>query len=169
MIPAPAPSAAGSLAGMSAARFDLPAVPGSAAAARYHARDMLLWWDRAGLVADAQAVATELVSNAVSAAIRAGGGHPVLFTLHCRPLEPRIYVWDHGPGQPCQQAAGADEESGRGLAIVDSLTGGRWGWYPTPASGGKVIWGALEALLQPTQHSAGSTLTRRRGGQPLVG
>ena len=38
-----------------------------------------------------------------------------------------------------------DAETGRGLGIIDSLTGRNWGWWPTPKSGGKVVWAALPA------------------------
>jgi anti-sigma regulatory factor (Ser/Thr protein kinase) len=126
-----------------AARIDLDAVPESAAAARRHARETLSRWGMSELAEEAQAVATELVSNAIAAAVKADAEHPVMLTLHDRPPELRIHVWDHGPGEPAHRTAGAGEENGRGLAIVDSLTGRRWGWYPTPASGGKVVWAAL--------------------------
>lgn len=125
-----------------AARIDLDAVPESAAAARRHARDILTRWRMTELADDVQAITTELVSNAI-AAVKVAAEHPVLLTLHDRPPELRIHVWDHGPGEPAHQTAGADEESGRGLAIVNTLTGRQWGWYPTPASGGKVVWAVL--------------------------
>lgn len=126
-----------------AARIDLDAVPESAAAARHYARDTLTRWGMTELADDAQAVATELVSNAIAAAIRADTEHSVIFTLHDRPPELRIHVWDHGPGEPARRMAATGEESGRGLAIVDILTSRQWGWYPTPVSGGKVVWAAL--------------------------
>jgi anti-sigma regulatory factor (Ser/Thr protein kinase) len=125
-----------------AARIDLAAVPESAAAARRHARDTLARWGMTELTDDAQAIATELVSNAI-AAVKADAEHPVMLTLHDRPPELRIHVWDHGPGAPARRTAGAGEENGRGLAIVDTLTSRQWGWYSTPASGGKVVWAAL--------------------------
>ena len=46
----------------------------------------------------------------------------MILTLHDRPPELRIHVWDHGPGEPARHKAGTGEETGRGLAIVDSLT-----------------------------------------------
>ena len=54
-------------------------------------------------------------------------------------------MWDNGPGQPCPASPGHDAEAGRGLAIIDHLTGRNWGWWPTPRSGGKVVWAALTA------------------------
>lgn len=144
MIPAPPGSGScGCTSADRAARIDLEAVPESAAAARRHARNTLIRWEMTELANDAQAITTELVSNAIAAAINADTEHPVMLTLHDRPPELRIHVWDHGPGEPARRTAGADEENGRGLAIVDSLTSRQWGWYPTPASGGKVVWAAI--------------------------
>lgn len=128
-----------------AARIDLDAVPESAAAARRYARDTLARWGMTELADDAQAVATELVSNAIAATTKVDAEHPVMLTLHDRPPELRIHVWDHGPGEPAHRTAGVGAENGRGLAIVDSLTGRQWGWYPTPSSGGKVVWAAISA------------------------
>ena len=144
MFPAPPGSGlCGAESADRAARIDLDAVPESAAAARRYARDILARWGMTELADDAQAVATELVSNAIVAAVKADAEHPVMLTLHDRPPELRIHVWDRGPGAPAQQTAAVGEESGRGLAIVDTLTSREWGWYPTPASGGKVVWATL--------------------------
>ena len=144
MFPAPPGSRlCGCTSADRAARIDLDAIPESAAAARRYARDTLARWGMTELADDVQAIATELVSNAIAAAVKADAEHPVMLTLHDRPPELRIHVWDHGPGEPAHRTAGAGEENGRGLAIVNSLTGRQWGWYPTPASGGKVVWAAL--------------------------
>ena len=50
----------------------------------------------------------------------------------------RIEVYDTGPVRPEARNAAADDEDGRGLALVNALTGGRWG-----AQGdahGKAVW-----------------------------
>jgi hypothetical protein len=95
----------------------------------------------------AEAIASELAANAIRAATQARGTLPaIIFAIHHRPPELVVIVWDNGPGHPRHGAAGPDAESGRGLAIIDSLTGGKWGWWATPKSGGKVVWAALHAL-----------------------
>jgi anti-sigma regulatory factor (Ser/Thr protein kinase) len=66
------------------------------------------------LADDAQAIATELVSNAIAAVVKANAEHPVMLTLHDRPPELRIHVWDHGPGEPAHRAAGAARRTGAG-------------------------------------------------------
>jgi serine/threonine-protein kinase RsbW len=38
-----------------------------------------------------------------------------------------IEVYDQAAGQPVLKNVGADDESGRGLAMIDRITGGRWG------------------------------------------
>jgi hypothetical protein len=88
------------------------------------------------LTEDAEIIASELAANAIKAATPPRGTLPaIIFAIHHRPGELRIIVWDNGPGYPAHTDAGPDAEAGRGLAIVDSLTGRNWGWWPTPRSG----------------------------------
>jgi hypothetical protein len=135
------------------ARADLGPEPAAAARARRLTRDALASWDMRHLADDAEAIAAELAANAINAAVPPGATLPaIIFAVHRRPGELRIIVWDNGPGQPLPAAPGPDAESGRGLAIIDSLTGRNWGWWPTPKSGGKVVWAALPATAQ--QNSA---------------
>ena len=49
----------------------------------------------------------------------------------------RAEVWDEAPGAPTRRAAGNDDESGRGLDLVDALSAS-WGWFP--AQSGKCAW-----------------------------
>jgi hypothetical protein len=50
-------------------------------------------------------------------------------------------VWDQALGVPVRVGAGRDDESGRGLDLVDMITGSRWGWHPAARSGpGKCVW-----------------------------
>ena len=125
---------------------DLGPEPAAAAQARRLTRDTLARWDMRHLADDAEAIASELAANAIKAATPPRGTLPaIIFAIHHRPDELRIIVWDNGPGHPQHTTAGPDAEAGRGLAIVDSLTGRNWGWWPTPRSGGKVVWAALPA------------------------
>jgi hypothetical protein len=129
------------------ARTDLGPEPAAAARARRLTRDTLARWEMRHLTDDAQAIASELAANAINAAIPPHGTLPaIIFAVHSRPDELRIIVWDNGPGRPLPAAPGLYAETGRGLAIIDHLTGGNWGWWPTPQSGGKVVWAALSAV-----------------------
>jgi anti-sigma regulatory factor (Ser/Thr protein kinase) len=133
------------------ARADLGPDPAAAAQARRITRDTLTRWDMQHLTDDAEAIASELATNAINAATQPRGTLPaIIFAIHHRPPELIVIVWDNGPGHPRPDAAGPDAETGRGLAIIDSLTGRNWGWWPTPKSGGKVVWAALPtAALAP--------------------
>ena len=131
------------------ARADLGPEPAAAARARSLTRDVLASWDMHHLCDDAEAIASELAANAINAADPPRGTLPaIIFAVHRRPDELRIIVWDNGPGQPLPAAPGPDAEHGRGLAIIDSLTHRNWGWWPTPRSGGKVVWAALPATAR---------------------
>jgi hypothetical protein len=113
------------------------------------------------LTDDAQAIASELAANAINAANPPPGTLPaIIFAIHRSPDELRIIVWDNGPGEPERKAHGPDDESGRGLDIIDNLTGRNWGWWPTPHSGGKVVWAALAA---PADLQAPKAARRRQG------
>ena len=91
-------------------------------------------------------IASELAANAVAHAIDPQGPRPaIIFAIHYRPAALQITVWDNGPGQPVRTDPGPDAETGRGLGIVDALTNGEWGWWPTPRSGGKVVHATLAA------------------------
>ena len=127
-------------------RAELGPDPAAAAQARRITRDALARWDMRHLTDDAEAIASELASNAIHAANQPRGTLPaIIFAIHHRPPELIVIVWDNGPGHPRYDEAGPDAETGRGLGIIDSLTGRNWGWWPTPKSGGKVVWAALPA------------------------
>jgi anti-sigma regulatory factor (Ser/Thr protein kinase) len=65
----------------------------------------------------------------------------------------RVEVTDRaGPGTPELRPAGGDAEGGRGLQLVAGLAA-RWGWRRR-RGGRMVTWFEIQALLQPTQHSA---------------
>jgi serine/threonine-protein kinase RsbW len=128
--------------------LDLEPDPACVAGARRLARGLLagLAWDpdRAD---DAILLVSELVTNAVRQAAPGSGDRPaIILTLYGNPAELSILAWDNGPCDelPNEPAAAADDaESGRGLGITASLTGGEWGWWETPHCGGKVIWAYL--------------------------
>lgn len=51
----------------------------------------------------------------------------------------RIEVHDSDRNRPERREPSADDDSGRGLALVDALTGGRWG-VSGRAGIGKLVW-----------------------------
>ncbi|MFJ2632594.1 hypothetical protein ACIO6U_11655 [Streptomyces sp. NPDC087422] len=54
-------------------------------------------------------------------------------------LSVRIEVHDAGSGKPERVRASASAESGRGLDLVDALTGGEWGVSDRDGVG-KMVW-----------------------------
>jgi anti-sigma regulatory factor (Ser/Thr protein kinase) len=125
-------------------RAELRPEAAAAAQARHLTRVVLACWQLNHLADEAEIIASELATNAFIAAVPPHATLPaIIFAVHRRPDELRIIVWDNGPGRPCVAEPGPDAEAGRGLAIVGDLTGWNWGWWPTPHTGGKVVWAAL--------------------------
>jgi anti-sigma regulatory factor (Ser/Thr protein kinase) len=82
---------------------------------------------------DAALVLSELVGNAV----RHGEGDRLQVHLRRRGDVLRIAVRDGSAVGPVPRDATVEDESGRGLLIIEALSH-RWGWQPRP--GGKVVW-----------------------------
>ncbi|MDQ1438894.1 MAG: hypothetical protein QOK43_2523 [Acidimicrobiaceae bacterium] len=114
------------------ARTRLSSHPTSSAAARRFVRDVLYRW-RVMVGDEVVLLCTdELVTNAivhvgsdVELVMRNGGGVV------------RIEVHDRSPRPPLRRVPDEDEESGRGLQLVDALAS-RWGVEPVGA--GKSVW-----------------------------
>jgi anti-sigma regulatory factor (Ser/Thr protein kinase) len=127
----------------------LISAPGTA---RAHVRAVLAGWGLAGLTGVCELVVSELTTNAVEAStgpsgrlLYVNGGMPVvrvcLFSDGERLL---IEVWDLAPGFPVLRRAASDAEEGRGLHLIDALSGGRWGWQPGQGPA-KMVWAELAA------------------------
>ncbi len=119
----------------------LRALPDAVPLARAHLRQLLSGWGRAELSPDAGVVVSELVTNAVaaSAGLRPAAA-PVLVWLGSDSYCLLLAVADVNPRPPVRLNLGSDAEGGRGLALVEALSG-RWGWHPASITGlKKVIW-----------------------------
>jgi hypothetical protein len=57
-----------------------------------------------------------------------------------------IHVWDGDDEMPVRKDVGPDDESGRGLMLVESL-GQDWGAYRE--QNGKVVWVVIGAMPDP--------------------
>jgi anti-sigma regulatory factor (Ser/Thr protein kinase) len=98
-------------------------------------------WGLQQLTDSAELVVSELVTNAVRHAHPPYGN--VISTRFER-LESgvRIEVHDANNSKPEPREASAEEESGRGLGLVDALTGGHWG-VSDRTGPGKVVWACI--------------------------
>lgn len=127
----------------------LPTAPGQA---RVRVRAVLLSWGMSAFKDKAELLATELVTNAVHASERPGkpsstqeGQVGIIgLCLLADSVRLRIEVWDRAGGFPVLAEADTDAENGRGLALVDAMTEGRWGWYPSALTGTtKCVWAEI--------------------------
>ena len=143
--PAPPPPGPG-VAGQWPLRsfLELGALPGAVPCARLHARELMREWELTGLGDDVELLVSELVTNAVAASRSVTRDLPVRLWLLCDKARVLIVVWDGCPQAPVRIDAGGDEESGRGLLLVEAISD-RWGSYPTPATGGKAVWAVTAA------------------------
>lgn len=108
----------------------------AAADARALVRGQLTEWGLAAQSDLAQLLVSELVGNAVQ---HAGG--PCRLRLVRRAGLLRCEVEDCSGAPPVPRTAGAGEEGGRGMGLVDLLAT-RWGSRLTPS--GKAVWFELE-------------------------
>jgi hypothetical protein len=103
-----------------------PPAPQSVGRARKFFVQHLDAWGLPHLADSALMIVSELVTNAIAHA------HPRQGTLVATRFERlpggvRIEVHDRNTSKPELRQASADEEAGRGLSLVDVLTGGQWG------------------------------------------
>jgi hypothetical protein len=151
-------------------KLDLACEPSAVRYARSHARDVLARWGLFGEVADdAMTVVSELATNAVR---HAGGPVEPFSPEHGRPRVSLCYLsmlafpdhmyvafYDeatHLP--PVLRHATPDAESGRGIVIIDALTGGDWGWSRPNSGPGKIVWARLKL---PSQNAPAGGVTPR--------
>ncbi|MFS0696988.1 ATP-binding protein [Streptomyces nitrosporeus] len=121
-------------------RFALPARPGSVADARQLTRARLREWR---LDADTYDSAVLIVSELVTNAVVHTASAQVVCELERSEGALRISVRDQGhqPGGP-RISPSADDEHGRGLLLVDSLSAA-WGSHDAGDASGRVVWARL--------------------------
>jgi anti-sigma regulatory factor (Ser/Thr protein kinase) len=127
--------------------LDLGAIPTAPRCARAWTREILWEWGAAGLADAAELVASELVTNSVNAC--AGLDQAAIrLILTFDQGELAVLVRDDHPDVPMAAQPGADDESGRGLLIVEHLSD-RCGWYPVKgAEPAKVTWAVISRAGQ---------------------
>jgi anti-sigma regulatory factor (Ser/Thr protein kinase) len=109
--------------------------------ARLHARQILWEWKLANVADEAELLVSELFSNAVKATLTLAAPELVTLRLLANSRRLIIEVWDHHPGIPQPYQAEADQESGRGLLVVETLAN-RWGYQQIQPLL-KVVWAEL--------------------------
>lgn len=132
----------------------LGALPTAPSVARGFVLAVLEGWHMTTLADTAELIVSELTTNVIHASTDPDGapaydeesGLPLLWL---RLLSDRerlvIEVWDNLPaafGAPVVQHAEPDDESGRGLEMVDILSED-WGWEKVDGWEGKRVWALL--------------------------
>jgi anti-sigma regulatory factor (Ser/Thr protein kinase) len=124
--------------------LDLGAVPTASGCARAWTRQILWEWRLDDLSEAAEGIVSELVTNAVLASRQLVSPVIVLMLTFDRG-ELAILVRDFCPGIPQPRQADADDESGRGLMLVESMSD-RSGWCAfEDGTPGKVVWAVIQA------------------------
>jgi hypothetical protein len=120
--------------------------------ARGHIRNVLPGWGLERCEEATQLVATELLTNSIHA-VRGllPEPPPIRFWLLGAPSQVMVSVWDALPTAPQPRTAGAYDENGRGLLIVQRYSTSCGCYYP-PAEyapdfqGGKVAWAIIGSV-----------------------
>jgi anti-sigma regulatory factor (Ser/Thr protein kinase) len=118
------------------AELVLPMSSESPAAARAFARRSGCPAHALEVLEDALLLISELVTNSVL-----HGGPPIVLAIECDGEALNVRVRDGAADLPVPRVAGADDESGRGLTLVELLTD-TWGVEPVSDEhgAGKQVW-----------------------------
>jgi anti-sigma regulatory factor (Ser/Thr protein kinase) len=125
--------------------LEFAAMPTAVGSARKHARAVALEFGLPALADDIELIVSELVTNAVQASeyLRDSSSMPPVVRLWlASDLQCMfIRVWDGSDQVPLRQNAESDDDSGRGLMLVDALSS-EWGTYSKAK--GKVVWAIVK-------------------------
>jgi anti-sigma regulatory factor (Ser/Thr protein kinase) len=145
------------------ARLDLGAVPTAPGCGRAWTRAILWEWRLARLPDQAELITSELVTNALLAS-RWLDRPAIGLTLLSDGQQLVILVRDFNPGIPVPRHASAEEESGRGLMLVEAISD-RFGWErPADGTPGKIVWAVL--LLSAGHSDRDHPVDQMREGTP---
>jgi anti-sigma regulatory factor (Ser/Thr protein kinase) len=129
------------------------ALPTATPCARLHARNIMCEWGLHNLADTIELVVSELVTNAVKASMDQDQrphytDEHGLACIHLRLSTDRqaalVEVRDENFKLPEPNQLGLDDESGRGLMLVEALTE-RWGWDLSATGRGKIVWALVES------------------------
>jgi anti-sigma regulatory factor (Ser/Thr protein kinase) len=126
----------------------MAALPSAVGRARSYARWALDSWQLSAMADTVELLVSELVTNAVGATgvvdesvderLVAGAVKPIYLCLSARAETLLIEVWDVSAELPVPRAASEEDETGRGLTLVEMLSK-EWG-TEVLETGGKIVW-----------------------------
>lgn len=132
----------------------LAAITSASGLARGHVRATLAEWGLGGFSDDTQKIASELVTNAINASAPVLASGRMMVIRLCLLTDGDVLTvecWDQAPGIPVPRQVDALAETGRGLAIIDALTGGCWGCQPANGQDGKCVWAEIPLRGMPAE------------------
>ncbi len=135
----------------------LSAEPAQVRHAREEARKALFGWGLGEHADLAELIVSELVTNAIQ-----HGEGPVQVRMSHAGGQLRVAVHDQGAGRPVRCRAGAEDESGRGLALLDGLVGlhgGQQGTISDRSGRGKTVYVVI-GLAMPGERGAAARGSR---------
>jgi anti-sigma regulatory factor (Ser/Thr protein kinase) len=103
-----------------------------------HARQLLGEWGLSDLSDDVELLVSELVTNATQASRLIEKTIPVRMWLLADEAHVLILVWDASTHTPVRASVSEEDESGRGLLLVEAISDS-WGYFPHETRG-KVVW-----------------------------
>jgi anti-sigma regulatory factor (Ser/Thr protein kinase) len=129
----------------------LAAVPTSVVLARRYVGYVLRQWSLSAITDTAELIASELATNAIKISglvvqpryADRSGLTTIVLCVYRYDEKVVVEVWDRDRRPPVRRQPTRDDESGRGLLLVEELSH-RWG-YRWPSDGGKVVWAELLA------------------------
>jgi anti-sigma regulatory factor (Ser/Thr protein kinase) len=129
--------------------LEVAGLPSAVHSARLHAKNTLLQWRMGALADTVELLVSEIVTNAIRASAglvprqrgnrRTARRLPVRFWLTSDRRQVMISVWDGDHHMPIPRNPSLEDESGRGLLLVHSLST-QWGCYTGNGQGGKIVW-----------------------------
>jgi anti-sigma regulatory factor (Ser/Thr protein kinase) len=123
--------------------LELGALPGAVPCARLHAKQVLWEWELSAFSENAELLLSELVTNAIQASLSAERIPPVRLWLSSDRSRLLIQVQDTNHWPPTRTSADGQNESGRGLLLVDTIST-EWGWHTENDQSGKIVWALIE-------------------------
>lgn len=107
--------------------LELGPLPTAASCARLHTRNVLAEWELPrALAADVEMCVSGTITNALRATVSLAEPQPIALRLLANRERLVAEAWDCHPGDPVRRTAVADDEGGRGLAVIEACSN-RWG------------------------------------------
>ena len=122
--------------------LEFGALPSAVPCGRLHVRQVLWEWGLSDLSSTVELIASELLTNAIAASGAMTQTPSVKLWLLSDKAQVVTLVQDSNPRPPVRTDAEPQDEAGRGLLLVDSLSA-RWGWCPGER-GTKTVWAVIE-------------------------